>query len=157
VLGAISAQILCCASLRVCPLANLGRPHWLDPALAVPEIARVLRDGGRLGVIWTHWDRRVDWAAGLARRLTPRQGAPVMPRRGRTTAHACPYAVSELPEPRWAGHPGTARAPGRAHHEGGRNRAVLAATSPGRETIASFRAVLARRLGLVSTRWWRRR
>src|SRR6185437_2524598 len=27
--------------------------HWLDPARAVPEIGRVLRSGGRLGVIWT--------------------------------------------------------------------------------------------------------
>jgi SAM-dependent methyltransferase len=27
--------------------------HWMDPDLAVPEIARVLRDDGRLGVIWT--------------------------------------------------------------------------------------------------------
>ena len=25
--------------------------HWLDPGQAVPEIARVLHDGGRLGVI----------------------------------------------------------------------------------------------------------
>ena len=35
--------------------------HWLDPDLAVPEIARVLRDGGRLGVIWTGRDRAVEW------------------------------------------------------------------------------------------------
>jgi SAM-dependent methyltransferase len=27
--------------------------HWMDPDLAVPEIARVLRDGGRFGVIGT--------------------------------------------------------------------------------------------------------
>jgi SAM-dependent methyltransferase len=35
--------------------------HWLDPDLAVPEIARVLRDGGRFGVIWTSRDRSADW------------------------------------------------------------------------------------------------
>jgi SAM-dependent methyltransferase len=39
--------------------------HWLDPARAVPEIARVLRPGGRLGVIWTSRDRREDWVAEL--------------------------------------------------------------------------------------------
>jgi SAM-dependent methyltransferase len=39
--------------------------HWLDPVLAVPEIARVLRPGGRLGVIWTSRDRREDWVAEL--------------------------------------------------------------------------------------------
>lgn len=39
--------------------------HWLDPGRAVPEIARVLRNGGRLGVIWTSRDRRADWVAGL--------------------------------------------------------------------------------------------
>src|ERR1700690_3472885 len=27
--------------------------HWMDPDLAVPEIGRVLRDGGRFGLIWT--------------------------------------------------------------------------------------------------------
>jgi SAM-dependent methyltransferase len=37
--------------------------HWLDPDRAVPEIARVLRDGGRLGVIWTSRDRTADWVA----------------------------------------------------------------------------------------------
>jgi SAM-dependent methyltransferase len=41
--------------------------HWLDPGQAVPEIARVLRDGGRLGVIWTGRDRQSDWVAELNR------------------------------------------------------------------------------------------
>jgi SAM-dependent methyltransferase len=35
--------------------------HWLDPERAPLEIARVLRDGGRLGVIWTTRDRSTDW------------------------------------------------------------------------------------------------
>src|ERR1700722_4602544 len=39
--------------------------HWLDPPQAVPEIARVLRPGGRLGVIWTTRNRDEDWVAEL--------------------------------------------------------------------------------------------
>jgi SAM-dependent methyltransferase len=39
--------------------------HWLDRSRAVPEIARVLRPGGRLGVIWTSRDRDEDWVAEL--------------------------------------------------------------------------------------------
>jgi SAM-dependent methyltransferase len=39
--------------------------HWLDLPRAVPEIARVLRPGGRLGVIWTSRDRHEDWVAEL--------------------------------------------------------------------------------------------
>jgi SAM-dependent methyltransferase len=40
--------------------------HWMDPELAGPEVARVLRDGGRLGVVWTGreavpWLRAEDW------------------------------------------------------------------------------------------------
>jgi SAM-dependent methyltransferase len=45
--------------------------HWLDHDLAVPEIARVLRDGGRLGVLWTSRDRHTDWVADLERRREP--------------------------------------------------------------------------------------
>jgi len=39
--------------------------HWMSPELAVPEIARVLRDGGRFGVIWTSRDRAVSWVRDL--------------------------------------------------------------------------------------------
>ncbi|MGN6475088.1 MAG: class I SAM-dependent methyltransferase [Mycobacteriales bacterium] len=35
--------------------------HWLDENRAIPEIARVLRDGGRLGVLWSSRDRELDW------------------------------------------------------------------------------------------------
>jgi SAM-dependent methyltransferase len=37
--------------------------HWLDPAVAVPEITRVLRVGGPLGVIWISRDTREPWVA----------------------------------------------------------------------------------------------
>jgi SAM-dependent methyltransferase len=37
--------------------------HWLDPDRAVPEITRVLRPGGVLGVIYVTRDARVDWVA----------------------------------------------------------------------------------------------
>jgi ubiquinone/menaquinone biosynthesis C-methylase UbiE len=46
--------------------------HWLDHDVAIPEIARVLRDGGRLGVLWTSRDRQTDWVAELERRREPR-------------------------------------------------------------------------------------
>jgi SAM-dependent methyltransferase len=35
--------------------------HWMDPDRAVPEIARVLRDGGRFGLIWTGRERDIPW------------------------------------------------------------------------------------------------
>jgi SAM-dependent methyltransferase len=41
--------------------------HWMDHERAIPEIARVLRDGGRLGLIWTSRDREVDWVRNLDR------------------------------------------------------------------------------------------
>ncbi|BCY08089.1 putative methyltransferase [Actinoplanes sp. L3-i22] len=59
--------------------------HWVDPARAVPEIARVLTPGGRLGLIWNLRDERTDWVQRLgtiigreARRATV-MGPPLGP------------------------------------------------------------------------------
>lgn len=41
--------------------------HWMDPQRAIPEIGRVLRDGGRFGLIWTSRDRDVAWVRDLDR------------------------------------------------------------------------------------------
>lgn len=39
--------------------------HWVDPARAVPEVARVLSPGGRLGLVWNLRDERVAWVRRL--------------------------------------------------------------------------------------------
>ena len=41
--------------------------HWMDPDAAIPEIARALRPGGTLHLVWNRRDRVVPWVADLER------------------------------------------------------------------------------------------
>ncbi len=80
--------------------------HWLDPGRAVPEITRVLRVGGVLGVIWVSRDARVPWVAEFNRL-------------GRESREADGRAGGRAPGGRWRRQvtfpPGTAMSPSQEH------------------------------------------
>ncbi len=71
--------------------------HWFDPALAVPEIARVLAPGGTLSLVWNMRDEAEPWVATL--------GA-IMHRHSRQAINAgpevgAPFGPPERMEVRW--------------------------------------------------------
>jgi SAM-dependent methyltransferase len=49
--------------------------HWFDGRRALAEIHRVLRPGGRLGLLWNARDESVDWSAELTRIMDPHRGS----------------------------------------------------------------------------------
>ena len=48
--------------------------HWFANTAALAEIHRVLRTGGRLGLIWNVRDETVDWVAAITEIITPYEG-----------------------------------------------------------------------------------
>ncbi|MER7755314.1 methyltransferase domain-containing protein [Kitasatospora sp. NPDC097643] len=71
--------------------------HWFDPAVAVPEIARVLAPGGTLALVWNVRDESEPWAAELGALMhrSARQEIdtrPVLP---------APFGEAERLEIRW--------------------------------------------------------
>jgi SAM-dependent methyltransferase len=75
--------------------------HWLDPELAVPEITRVLRVGGVLGVMWISRDVRVPWVTEfnqLARESREADRRPAGDRRRREVTFPPGTPMSALEE-----------------------------------------------------------
>lgn len=84
--------------------------HWVDAERAVPEVARVLAPGGRLGLLWNVRDERQDWVRRLGEIIhagreaepmdtDPTVGAPFGPVERFTvewTAQLAPQAVVDL-------------------------------------------------------------
>jgi SAM-dependent methyltransferase len=78
--------------------------HWVDERPALAEVARVLRPGGTLALLWSGTDRSVDWmralwAGGVA--LSPEQMAQAdADRAGRHTVRLDPDGPFGPPEAR---------------------------------------------------------
>jgi SAM-dependent methyltransferase len=48
--------------------------HWVDQDAALPSVARVLRPGGTLGLVWNIRDERVPWVQRLTEVMHPAEG-----------------------------------------------------------------------------------
>ncbi|CCE05878.1 Methyltransferase type 11 [Bradyrhizobium sp. STM 3843] len=48
--------------------------HWFANSRALQEIHRVLRPGGKLGLVWNVRDESVDWVAAITAIITPYEG-----------------------------------------------------------------------------------
>jgi SAM-dependent methyltransferase len=73
--------------------------HWVDPDRAVPEIARVLSPGGRLGLLWNLRDETVDWVRRLGRIIGSTE-------QDRDTGIGLPFGPVETRDFPWTHHLG---------------------------------------------------
>ena len=83
--------------------------HWFDTERAVKEVARVLRPGGRLGLVWNARDERLGWVKDLGRIIGHEDAQfndkTALPER----VHRCrasPGRVDELPDAAGTYRPG---------------------------------------------------
>ncbi|TFF06821.1 class I SAM-dependent methyltransferase [Pseudomonas sp. BCA14] len=63
-LGAATADVVVCAQAF----------HWFSTQVALAQIHRVLKPGGRLGLVWNVRDESVDWVAAITAIITPYEG-----------------------------------------------------------------------------------
>ena len=71
--------------------------HWFDPALAVPEVARVLVPGGSLSLVWNDRDESEPWMAALGA-IMHRQAAQII---DTSPLLGPPFGPPERMELRW--------------------------------------------------------
>jgi SAM-dependent methyltransferase len=75
--------------------------HWVDPRRAAPEVARVLRPGGLLGLAWNDRDVADPWLDRLADILV---GFGTSPDVMNDVVVGPPFGPSEVMEHRWTDH-----------------------------------------------------
>jgi SAM-dependent methyltransferase len=79
--------------------------HWVDVPAAVPEVARVLTSGGRLGLLWNVRDEREDWVAKLGEITRRREGPHASSRRiSQSPAVGPPFGPVERRDVTWVHH-----------------------------------------------------
>jgi ubiquinone/menaquinone biosynthesis C-methylase UbiE len=74
-LGAAEAIPLPSSAVDVVTVAQAF--HWFDHDAALPEIARVVRPGGRLAVVWNMRDPAAAWMAELSRLIRSDDAVPI--------------------------------------------------------------------------------
>ncbi|MGI3902603.1 MAG: class I SAM-dependent methyltransferase [Janthinobacterium lividum] len=62
-----SAEAIPCPDETVDVVLVAQAWHWVEPRVAVPEVARVLKPGGRLGLIWNCRQESEGWTGDLGR------------------------------------------------------------------------------------------
>lgn len=77
--------------------------HWFDADRALPEMVRVLRPGGRLGLLWNLYDDRVDWVASLCDLCETEARVTLSAELGKPPFEGSTYGTSQ-PEMRQVAH-----------------------------------------------------
>lgn len=69
--------------------------HWFDLERALPEIARVLKPGGRLALVWNYRDQRIPWVRRLGKLIGTQDQSPE-PENALVTSSLFGFVESEM-------------------------------------------------------------
>ena len=94
-----SAEAIPCAGAAFDAVVVAQAWHWFDAARAEAEVARVLRPGGTLALVWNTRDTGVDWVARLARIIDGGRPAAANGEAPRLGSRFAPGEACEFP---WA-------------------------------------------------------